>query len=406
MIRRSSLVTGLACLLIALTISVGSNPARFGQHGNRPTTEVRIEKAFAGIVFFSGQVNSVGPLGFLLDTGGAGCLIDTAVATRLALKTERAQATTSGNNELEVGLIQSAKVQIGEIQFQGRLIASPLSHLEPIFGRPLEGILGGDFLRRYVVELDFETNVMRLYEPTGFRYEGRALAIPLTLIQDLPFVDLDISLPNGKSIKGSFLIDSGGNMVVHVFKPIAERDNLANGLETLAETGHGIGGTTRRVAVRGSALALGSFQFARPVVVFTGDTAVLRANPASSGLIGMEVLRRFKVTFDYSRSRIYLEPNRAFAEPFVYDASGLGLRAARPAFSPPYVASVITSSPAEQAGIQPDDVLLEIGGRSTSGVNLEVIRETLQQPGKQHSLTLSRGQKTIKTTLRTRELLN
>jgi C-terminal processing protease CtpA/Prc len=120
----------------------------------------------------------------------------------------------------------------------------------------------------------------------------------------------------------------------------------------------------------------------------------------------MEVLRRFKVTFDYSRSRIHLEPNRAFAEPFVYDASGLRLRAARPAFSPPYVASVVASSPAEQAGLQPNDVLLEIDGRSTAGMSLEGIRETLRQPGKQHRLILSRGETTIKTALRTRELLN
>ena len=88
---------------------------------------------------------------------------------------------------------------------------------------------------------------------------------------------------------------------------------------------------------RGVAVAIGPYRIPRPIVAITEDTAGLRTDPRSLGLVGMEVLGRFNLTFDYSRSVVYIEPNRTFDAPLVYDSTGLSLRAARPSFSPAYV---------------------------------------------------------------------
>lgn len=61
-------------------------------------------------------------------------------------------------------------------------------------------------------------------------------------------------------------------MAVHVYRPVAEREKLLEGLErTLMETGQGIGGKTERMATRGTMLSIGSYHLARPVVAFTGE---------------------------------------------------------------------------------------------------------------------------------------
>ncbi len=191
-------------------------------------------------------------------------------------------------------------------------------------------------------------------------------------------------------------------MAALLYKQIVDRDGLADQLPTLNETGYGLGGKTSRVALRASTLSIGPFQLERPFVGITNDPA--RADQKAAGLIGMEVLSRFKVTFDYSRSRMYLKPGPRLAQAFVYDASGLALRARRPSFSP-YVSRVTECSPAQEAGLQPGDLLLELDGRSTAGLSLEVIRQVLKDPAKSHTLTLSRSGKTIKTVLRTLERL-
>jgi predicted aspartyl protease len=389
--------------LIPLISSVTCGAPTPTQSKNLLLAEIGFEKEFGGIAVLAGSVNARGTLKFLLDTGGSGSVIDKDLAIKLGLNIENAVASVSGNPSMEVGVVRDAAVHVGSIQFHRQLMATPLSQLEEIFGCELDGILGGDFVRRYVVELDYERDLMRIYDPTGFQYEGAGTALQLSFVEGIPYVELKLALPNGKSVIGTFLVDTGGDMPALLNKQIVDRDGLADQLPTLNETGYGLGGKTARVALRASTLSIGPFELERPFVGIANDPA--RADQKATGLIGMEVLRRFKVTFDYSRSRMYLKPGPRVGEAFVYDASGLALRARRPSFSP-YVSRVTESSPAQEAGLKPGDLLLELDGRSTPGLSLEVIRHVLKDPGNSHTLTLSRSGKTIKTVLRTRERLN
>ena len=123
-------------------------------------------------------VNGIGPFQFLLDTGGAGGHLDGEIAKRLGLKLERGIASVSGSANLEVGVIPEAMLAVGAARHRGLLLVSPLAPNEPILGRPFEGILGSDFLQRYVLELNYDAHVLRLYEPADFRYTGRGQARP------------------------------------------------------------------------------------------------------------------------------------------------------------------------------------------------------------------------------------
>ena len=45
----------------------------------------------------------------------------------------------------------------------------------------------------------------------------------------------------------------------------------------------------------------------------------------ADGIIGTEILRRYKVIWDYPHSRVVLEPNNRVSEPYEYNMSGLSL---------------------------------------------------------------------------------
>jgi PDZ domain-containing protein len=395
----------ISAVIIALVLFLCPTASN-GIHQNQPIAEIHFESVRGGMAFFPATVNSAGPFQFLLDTGGGGSHVDRGIANKLQVKLERGSASVSGSANLEVGVIPDATIGVGKIQSRGQLIVSPLEPLEPILGHPFEGIIGGDLLQRYVVELDYDDKVMRFYEPSAFRYVGRGQSLPISFAQGIPFVNLELTLTNGKSLKGDFLIDSaGGGMAIHIHKQIAERDRLLDKVPTLEEKGHGIGGETNRRVMRGTLLSIGAYRLTRPIVAITEDTAGLRTNPNSMGLVGMEVLGQFNLTFDYSRERLHFEPNRNFPAPFVYDTTGLRLRAKGPSFSPPSVFGVRDSSPAKEAGIEPEDVILQIDGRDTSTLNLENVRELLKAPGKTHRLSLSRKGKRFEVSLKTRDLL-
>jgi PDZ domain/Aspartyl protease len=389
----------------ALAMISGSGEPRT-RSGNRPISEFHFDAVRGGMPFFPATVNSIGQFQFLLDTGGSGGHLDGEIAKRLGLRLERGTASFSGSANLEVGIIPEATLAVGAARHRGQLLVSPLAPIEPILGRPFEGIIGSDFLQRYVLELNYDARVLRLYPPAAFQYTGRGQPLRLSFAQGIPFVRLAVSLANGKAIDGDFLIDTaGGGMAIHVHKQIAERDGLLGGAPSRDERGHGIGGETSRTVARGVAVAIGSYRVSRPIVAITEDTAGLRTNPQSLGLVGMEVLGRFNLTFDYSRSVVYVEPNRTFDAALVYDSTGLDLRATRPSFSPAYVRSVRDRSPAKEAGIQAGDVLVRIDDRPTSGLTLDEIRELLKTPGRTRRLAVSRQGKSVSVTLKTRDLL-
>lgn len=373
---------------------------------NRPLAEFAFDTVRGGMTFVAGTLESGERLDFLFDTGGSGNLVDREFAVKLGMKMQPGISSASGAARLDVGVIPEALLIFGPIRHRGSLVAANLAALEPILGRSFKGMLGGEFLRQYVVQLDYDQKRMRLFDPASFQYQENGTAFPLRMAAGIPFVELAVALPNNKRIHGRFLVDTGGGgMAIHIHRQVAVREGLMDGLPTLTETALGIGGETKRRVTRGSTLAMGPFQLSRPVVAFTEDEAGLRTDAGSVGLVGMEVLSRFNVTFDYSRGQMYLKPNRRLNDPFIYDAIGMGLRATGPSFSQLVVSSVRNASPSHMAGIRIGDLLVQVDGQAASSLGLDLIWERLRRADQSHRLTLVRGEQMIQALVRTRDLL-
>jgi len=147
--------------------------------------------------------------------------------------------------------------------------------------------------------------------------------------------------------------------------PFVNRNKL---LDTVSKTSQsrlgGVGGSAVAFSGRLKEITLGRFQLENSIARFSrarrGDDASARYD----GLIGGEIFRRFKVVFDLARRRMMLEPNAQFAEPFEVDMSGLDMATEGEDFSVVVVNEIEKGSPAAAAGIQEEDVLTAIDGRS------------------------------------------
>lgn len=80
-------------------------------------------------------------------------------------------------------------------------------------------------------------------------------------------------------------------------------------------------------------------------------------------MIGGEILRRFKITVNYSRRQIILEPNEKFPDAYEFDMSGASLAAGGEDFKVFKVRSLIEDSPATEAALQVGDAITAIDGR-------------------------------------------
>jgi C-terminal processing protease CtpA/Prc len=147
-------------------------------------------------------------------------------------------------------------------------------------------------------------------------------------------------------------------------------------------------------------IQLGRFTIHNPVAIFFQDKQGVMASPEFDGVIGAEILRRFKVVFDYSRQQMILEPNRHFSEPYEYDMAGILLVVEGAGFR---VKQVLEDSPATAAGLREGDLITAVNGRAD--LTLEELRQMFMRKGRSYRLSLKRGDEKVQTRIRLTRLI-
>lgn len=365
-----------------------------------------------GGIFLRARVNNSQPLWFVLDSGSISpFVIDTRRARVLGLKLQGylTREGGAGPGAYEVALTSGVSINLSGLKFVDQTAAViAFDSLEAQAGRPLDGLVGIDLFTRYVVEIDYRGNKVSLYDPQTYSYSGAGESIPLTLRDGHFFVPAKIEMPGRPRLDGQFLIDTGGGLVTAVLTtPFAQSNSLpAPTQRAISDRSlSGLGGETRLLVSRATSFTLGNLSVREPIIYVSQDRGGALASSDFAGLIGSEILRRFKVVFDYARGRLILEPNALYAEPVEYDMSGISLRAYGDDFRTFRVYQVLEDSPAAEAGLHVGDVLVAIDGVAASRFTLDEINQMLKQQGREYKLSFKRAGGALSVKIKMRRLI-
>jgi hypothetical protein len=358
-------------------------------------------------IYLQLRVNDSEPLWFLLDTGAGGSCIDNDQARAQGLELQgKLEGRGAGEGSTDVAFVTGATFHLPGVQVVDQTIAAiSLTPLTPFEGRPIHGILGYDFISRFVVEIDYGTGQLHLHDPRHYTYAGAGESLTIFLEDNVPFIRAELVSPGRETLVGQFLLDTGARVALILTRPFVEGHELVPEKTITAPFGIGVGGETKQYIGRMPRVQLGTIALLDVVAGFSQDVKGAGANPDRAGLIGGEVLRRFTTIFDYAGGRMILEPNARFGETYEYDMSGLFLAAEGSAFDSFRVHRVVADSPAAEAGLQEGDVLLALDGRPSREFTLEQIRQMLKEAGRQLRLTLQRDQETWDVALTLRRLI-
>ena len=263
-------------------------------------------------VFLRVGINDSEPLWFILDTG-ATTLISLGRAHSLGLKLRRGEdGFGAGENAIEVSEIETATLKLPGLSFRERGISAiPDTSLPTSLDHRIDGLLGANFFRRFVVEIDYGARTLTLRSPRGFRYSGGGERIPIRTAEDLIFARAVVEPQRRAPLSGWFAIDSGGGHALLLNSPFVAAHNLLTPAQR-ANTSRveSTGGTAGVVVGESESLRLGRVRVERPQTLFSVAAAGMSASEEFAGSIGAGVLRRFKVIFDYSRRTMILESDR------------------------------------------------------------------------------------------------
>ena len=102
------------------------------------------------------------PLHFLLDTGAEVNVVNLATARSIGLKPGREVAVRGVHSRLTGYWLQKLTMQAGAVRLPGDCLALDLEKLSRSCERPVDGLLGADFFRGRIVQIDFAAQKIRL----------------------------------------------------------------------------------------------------------------------------------------------------------------------------------------------------------------------------------------------------
>lgn len=128
---------------------------------------------------------SAKPLNFLLDTGASASVVNLSTARQLGLKlgprvkVSGVKANVTGYWPVKL----SAKVEAGEstqqIEFPREYLALDLSKLSSSCSRAVDGLIGADFFRDRVVEIDFAAEKVRVLDSAPLAADANAIPLEM-----------------------------------------------------------------------------------------------------------------------------------------------------------------------------------------------------------------------------------
>ena len=267
---------------------------------NRPVFQVRVGSART-------------PLRFVLDSGAGMCVISEAPARRLGLNAVArgglARAVGGGGRfEIVYGFLSS--LQVGEARVENVPVYIRQFHNTQ---EQIDGYIGLSALAKYLTTVDYQQGQMTLLRGDA-RAAATAAPVPPGAIE-LPirttssgFWSGEVRLENVESPL-NFILDTGASVSV-VSSALFEREELSRYTQARQMRIYGAAGVTENVPVLLlPRLMLGTHSNANVIA------AVLDLGPINetagfeqTGIIGGNILRHFRVTFDFARGIMRLEP--------------------------------------------------------------------------------------------------
>ena len=276
-----------------MTTILWAAPAQ-GQH-KESSDPIKLPAYISG----SGQVrvramlDQKGPVILLLDSGACHSVLDKNLVKSLRLATRKFNVKGLPCGAFES--ITEPSVSINGTQPPGqKFVLESLDRLFP--GQPInyEGMLGHDLFSRYVIRVDYDKSYVTLHDPKGYRYPSRGKRLDFRMEKLLPVVDVYLRSLDGRTVKGSFVLDTAAECTVCMTERFLKANKLMG---------------ENDVFLSYRALYVGDIPVTSGDVNTTADRQL--AGTEFDGLVGSYFLRDYNIALDYSRGQLILEPRNS-----------------------------------------------------------------------------------------------
>ncbi|WPP52565.1 aspartyl protease family protein [Catalinimonas niigatensis] len=357
-------------------------------------------------IFIRLSINGSEPLNFIFDTGAASTVISQQKASRIKLSSDGFTSVRTNKGPALAYYSKYNKLRVGELSVDNiRISQLTLDHLDKALERRVDGIIGHDLLKRFVIMVNYDKFALDIYDPVDFQPPQNFTAHQVELISGRPYIHAALTLANGEVLKGKLQIDNGSGSSITVYSPFVDAHKLFTkvGRTELIYTMSFAGLIDKNYAGRLTGLDVGNYQMTNVPIRLNRSEYQKRAFKDGVGHIGNGLLKRFNIAFDYTNGITYWYPNNSFVEEFKDAYSGLVVKSDQKK-DRIFIKYVFDNSPASVAGLAKDDEIVMINNIKTEGRSSYEVSGLLNQTARNIEIVVKRNNELKKLSLQPKTL--
>jgi hypothetical protein len=231
------------------------------------------------------------PLNFLLDSGAGVSAVDLQTACCLRLKLGKRQTVQGVSGQTSGYRVHDLQAVSGDIDLPTSVLAIDLRTISECCQQRVDGILGADFFRDSVVQIDFAAGSVRLLENCDVNL-ANCEVLPIKMCNDAVCIPVRVAGNPTQWMR----LDTGCDAALEwVVNGSAKRP--------IEQTSIGLSRFSRKYVK--TAVQIGKQHFIIPAAIhekpiFSGE----------GGLLGNSLLSKFRLTIDEPRNRVIFEEPR------------------------------------------------------------------------------------------------
>ena len=274
--------TALVLLLFLMSVVIGLA-------GGEPVTEIPF-RFTDGFICLEARVTPSGePLNLLLDSGAGASVLSLRTARRLKCKLGPAESVRGVGSEAAAYRLNPVRAIAGGVALPAMPLAVDLSMADELCSRPIDGLIGVEFFKDRIVQIDYARHCLRLRGPDFAMATGERL--PIRIKNGILCVPVGVNDSQPQWTR----FDTGCNDALHWVIPRPQ--------ERATRAGISIGFVTSPTDTALTTVSLGSRAMDQVKTSLHGRPLF----EGEAGLLGNGLLSRFLVTVDWPNRQVILD---------------------------------------------------------------------------------------------------
>jgi outer membrane lipoprotein-sorting protein len=263
--------------------------------------ELEVKKAPTGHLLVRAKVNGKDVGWFILDSGAGSNILSTKVAKELALEQFGTLPALGVAGTAKSTFARPETLVLGRLSIKNPLVVCfDLSFLDGPMAVPIAGIIGYGTFYRSVIEMDLQAPAVSLFDPKSYdqeRVDGHWQRLYQT--SRVSCVEAEF-----EGHRGIFRLDTGAPGAVVIHAPAVERFKLLDDRPVQDALTGGVGGMLKTKKGTLKYFELGGTRTENVPALFATQRLGAFDSTETLGNIGHDLVKSFKIVFDYQHQRI------------------------------------------------------------------------------------------------------